>query len=146
MVSIQRLTKTDGGSGGFVNTPTLKQYPAVLIEYDRVQHNVPGYMDQNSHKVHAKFSFFDADGTKVGEAGPGAIWEVRVNGRGNSMIDGFPPAPAAVLVQVTERKGTGQWVGKSFNEVHEVPKSLEDKILAGLEDTGAGADEPPSFD
>lgn len=145
MVSFQRLAPAPTGS--FVKTTTLKQYAAVAINYTDIQFNTPGYQGRNSHKVYGTFTFFDSEGKNVGEVGPNAQWEVSVGQTGRSIIDRFPSAPGAVLVTLTERQGTGVYVGKAFNEISDPDPELEAKIIATLEASPAvdEADAPPPF-
>lgn len=146
MVSIQKIAPApQGGDRKYVSTKLLKQYAAVAITYDTVVKHTPGYMGRDSHRVHGEFVFFDKDGKAVHELGPKAEWEMSISQKGRSLLDRMPQAPATILASFTERQGTGQFAGKSFNEMDEPSEELAGKMVEELERREAAANQPPAL-
>ena len=147
MVSIQKLAPAKSG-GGFVKTEDLRQYAAVLIEYDRIDYGITIPSGKVVNQLHGTFTFFNANGEKVGKTEPDTVWSAFRYGNGGSLFDRLPAAPAAALVTIGQRRGKGDAAGKSFNTLDEPSDALSEKIIAslqGADDEGAAA-EPPSFD
>lgn len=147
MVSIQKLAPAKS-SGGFIKTEDLRQYAAVLIEYDRIDYGITIPSGKVVNQLYGTFTFFDANGVSVGKTEPGTAWSAFRYSNGGSLFDRLPAAPAVALVTIGQRRGRGEAAGKSFNTLSEPPEALSEKIIAslqGADDEGAAA-EPPSFD